>query len=280
MTEVKTLELPEVPVRLAAMQNWWTAMQIRPREIVRWSRFQSDQFIEKEQARQLFEQSEPSAGIRRQSVLQHSYGLAVLFSYVFPLLVRHLSSAGQLNLDMGLLFMAFLVHDQGEPLTANGDVQRNVKENSDDVAEWNAFAKTLEAVPDNVSFFQRRAFLLQFCLKSDEDREQFPALARVALEDLKEKKRNEALVFQALELWDYLMYALEQAVELGNAKILYTIMKGDREKEGDWDEYLALCDQLPGYREELMTEEVQAWLEEFFQRYEEAHPEVVPTTQE
>lgn len=178
-------------------------------------------------------------GVREQDSLKHSYSLTVLGT-IFLERMRDCQP-----LDGELLLSALLIHDHGE-----GEVGRDTlyldKTAEGDLAEYLAFRKRYEPLgPDFRAF--HRAFLLQFAAK---DPPGFPDDAKRVMADLRSGRMPEALAFDALERWDYVLYALEQYFERGNEKILVQVLRNQVPKLD------RLCGELHGLRQVVWTDEI------------------------
>lgn len=180
-------------------------------------------------------------GIRPQDDLQHSYSGAIL-AKIFMLKI----DSYNLNLNKDLVMTAFLIHDHGE-----GELKRDVcwdfKEASDDVKEYYAFTKRYSQLGEEIFAALERAYLLQYALK---ERPDFPQRAQVILSDLAKNNYYEALTFSAIEIWDYLLYALEQNQVKPNPIILFEVTRNQLPRMN------ALAEKLPGLKQEIWTEEI------------------------
>ncbi len=204
----------------------WHAGQVGLPEVVRWKKY-----------------LEKGGGVRRQDSLQHSFSITLLARMLIEKLRPHVA------LDGELLLTASLVHDFGE-----GEIRKDTlfidKNAEGDLREYSAFAARFMQLPNELFEPFCRAFLLQFALKNPEN---FPPAARTIMRALAQEKRMEALAFEALEYWDYLLYALEQYRTHGNAKILAQTLRNVISP------LRKLAVLLPGFSAEVFTEEVDDW---------------------
>ena len=179
-------------------------------------------------------------GVRAQDSLKHSYSLTVLGA-IFLERLRPFQP-----LDGELLLTALLLHDHGE-----GEIGRDTlyldKTAEGDLAEYQAFRKRYETLGAAEFAVFHRAFLLQFAAK---DPPGFPEDAVRAMAALRSGRMPEALAFDALERWDYVLYALEQYFERGNEKILVQVLRNQVAKLD------RLCVELHGLRQAVWTDEV------------------------
>ncbi len=183
------------PATHSALLSIWSSGQTQLPRVVRWLPFHERQ------------------GTRRQDTLQHTYSLAI-FTSVFLERVRPFLA----HLDEGLIMQAILLHDHGE-----GELGRDVlhpnKTGNQDLAEYEAFRKRFQPVKEFRSLHE--AYLLQYSLG---DHHHFPDEAQIILRRLAKRKLSEARAFSAIEAFDYLLYAVEQYVELGNKDILAHVL--------------------------------------------------------
>lgn len=151
--------------------------------------------------------------------------------------------------DEHLLREAVRVHDFGEAIhhEQGHDVILDNKRDEHDRDEYLRFIQYLEQVYPKMETLQRemkRAFLLQFCLKGD------PLLPVDIMEELKRHHRTEALLFEAIERWGYLLYALEQYRLYKNSTVLLNVIKNNRPS------FNRLSKVLPGFAEEIWEQEM------------------------
>ncbi len=191
-------------------------------------------------------------GARPQNSLQHTHAITFLAIVLSKRLRRYTS------LDTELIFTAVHVHDHGEGETEL-DVLYIDKDAALDLREYEVFARRFSQLPDDEFVLFQRAFLLQFCLK---EWGHFPRETRSALKELAEQHRTEALFFEAVERWDYVIYALEQFQERGNKVILIQTL---RHQVQHLDR---LARDLPGFGDEVWTEDVRAWFQALLDQHE------------
>ncbi len=202
----------------------WLTTQTILTDVYRWSRYNR-------------------SPIRLQNDLQHSYSVTILAKVMMEMI-----SPYHPGLDKELILSAFLVHDHGE-----GELKRDIcygdKADHEDVKEYLAFRTRYEQLDTNVFSSLERAYLLQHCLK---DRSDFPEQAATVMSELKKYKYFEALTFGAIEIWDYLLYAMEQDREGRDPVILHQVT-GNHIQQLE-----TLAEKLPGFRETIWTEKVAA----------------------
>lgn len=168
--------------------------------------------------------------VRRQNVLQHTVSIVSLV----PVFVRAL--AGYTSLDGELLRLAFMVHDVGEG-ELGGDVHYIDREVSRDVAEYEAFCRQYRDCAPAVWEQLERAFLLQFAAANPLG---FPDDARVVMAELRGTNPVEVIAFEAIERWDYMLYALEHEAR-GCGRLIVQVL---RNQLGHLDR---LVHELPGF---------------------------------
>lgn len=197
----------------------WLTTQVIFQGVHRWSRYEDK-------------------GIRTQDVLQHSYSITVL-AKIFALKISPYIA----NFNHDLLLTSFLLHDHGE-----GELKRDIcfgnKGNGDDLAEYEAFTRRYRKLEDSVFLHLEKAYLLQYALK---DKPEFPARAQFIIEHLAVDNYYEALAFEAVELWDYLLYAYEQVNNGCDPTILSDVSRNH------WERLNHLAELLPGLFETIWT---------------------------
>lgn len=201
---------------------WFTAQTVFE-GVYRWGRFEQ-------------------IGMRSQDDLQHSYSVTVL-----AMIFLEKISPYHTELDQKLVLQSFLVHDHGE-----GELKRdfciNVKKPIHDVEEYIAFCKRYSQLESSVFSALEKAYLLQHAgLK---DNSIFPENTQNILNYLLQNKYYESLCFKAIEVWDYLLYALEQNRNIPDLIILPEVARNQIPVM----DYLA--QKLPGFKEEIWTPEI------------------------
>lgn len=213
----------------------WHSGQVLLPGVLRWSKY-----------------VERAEGARRQDSLQHSFSLTLLAKILIERLRPHVT------LDSELLLTAALVHDMGE-----GEIGQDTlyidKSVERDLREYQAFVSRFTQLPNAELEAFCRAFLLQFALKSPKG---FPPAACAIMDELARTRRTEALAFEALERWDYVLYALEQYRERENAMILVQTLRHQI------PHLRALAIELPGFGTAIFNEGVYDWCLRFLKEYE------------
>jgi hypothetical protein len=157
------------------------------------------------------------------------------------------------RLDQSLLSAAFKIHDFGEG-ELNRDIPQPEKTEDHDLQEYLAFCQRFKRLPKPVFEHFQRAFLLQFCLDFTDN---FPDEAKEIMADLAKNKKMEALVFRAVEYWDYLLFALEQYAVNEDGVLLTILLKNHT---GVLEN---LKKELPGFEQLFWTEKIQNWCAKF-----------------
>ncbi|MEK7625056.1 MAG: hypothetical protein AAB467_01755 [Patescibacteria group bacterium] len=183
---------------------------------------------------------------RRQDDLQHSYSLVVFTMNFIDQLDLHL----YLKLEPKLLLRAVTFHDHGEA-ELKRDILLSNKSDAEDLREYLAFVIRFGGLKRFDLY--HKAFLLQFVPKRPAN---FPPEAQAIMDQLAEEKRYEVLSFQAIENLDYLLYAIEQRVTMGNRDCLAQVFMNTKPKLD------ALSQVLPGLKQEFWTPGLITWCEE------------------
>lgn len=215
----------------------WTSCQVGLPQVTRWSKY----YQENGQIR-----------ARKQDSLQHSHSIDIL-GHIFCHKIR-----GYISLDEILLLKALAIHDHGEGILLF-DTHYVDKSEDGDLQEYNAFVSSYHVFSEELFEEFHRAFLLQFALKNPAS---FPLEARVIMVELARTNKLECLAFNAIERWDYVLYALEQFLFYGNVKILVQVL---RHQMSHLDR---LAKDLTGFGEQIWTSSVCSWFSEFLARYD------------
>ena len=214
-----------------SMIEAWKSPQEKLNKVIRWKKYLEN--------------------ARPQNSLQHSHSITILGIMVLSRIKSFVS------LDEGLILSALTLHD-----VAEGEVGFDTlyidKTNLSDEKEYFAFVKLYQKTSPDVFDYLHKAFLLQFAFKDPED---FPSSARTEITELRKTKRNEALCFEAIERLDYVFYAIEQATEKNNTKILIQTLRHQLSHLNK------LNQELPGF-ETIWTEEISQWAQQLLSTYE------------
>lgn len=224
-----------VPPRLLPLLGVWKTPQVGLDKVPRWKKY-----------------LKKGKGVRRQNSLQHSLSIAILGSMVTTRLSAYVS------IDAGFVITSLIIHDVGEGIRRK-DVLYIDKTVEEDFDEYLAFRRVYESL--DAALFDRlhHAFLLQFARKNPDI---FPKDARKIMTYLSKKFFLEALIFDAVERWDYVLYALEQYHERGNKKILVQVLRSQISPLNE------LAEKIPGFGTEIWTWEIASWANGFIKDHE------------
>ena len=219
--------------------DMWLAGQVDLPLVQRWSKYDKP--------------NDPHGGVRPQNTLQHSYSIVLLGT-----MVMHMMREANLDLDGELLLTALHLHDHSE-----GDLKRDTlyidKTDEHDLREYEAFVKRFKDLPSAAFRPFEIAFLLQFAGKNPAS---FPEHARNIMGAMQGLWRNEILAFDFIERLDYVLYALEQFCDRGNARILVQVLRHQVPKLD------ALVAQIPTVRPILWTKPVRNAAVDFLAQHE------------
>ncbi|HWB33911.1 MAG TPA: hypothetical protein VG753_01125 [Candidatus Paceibacterota bacterium] len=210
----------------------WKRPQLTLPKVVRWSKYRK-------------------RGTRRQDTLQHTLSIMVLADCVLSDINQYVA------FNKEFVSLALRYHDFGEGETAQGDTLYIDKTVAGDIAEVDAFAARFGIVLGEEVM---EAFLLQFAKNAEK-----MGKYRQQLRRIKKEHKIECLVFDALERFDYFLYAYEQYVEhkkgtIGT-KILVQVLRHNV------PHFKRLARELRGFKEVLWTPELAQWCEMFLERY-------------
>lgn len=221
----------KLPAWLVSHIDVWQSPQTKLPQVTRWSKYIKDE-----------------QGAREQNSLQHSHSITILGALVAP---QMRSYGAQINL--GLLLSALALHDVGEG-ELGADTLYIDKHVQGDVAEYEAFLAWCQPLGQRELLTLERAFLLQFALKNPPE---FNAHARKVMSLLAEEEPETAHAFNAIERYDYVLYAFEQYRTRGNEKILVQTL---RHQMPHLDR---LAGTVPGVREVIWDHDLRKWVGEF-----------------
>lgn len=180
-------------------------------------------------------------GIRKQNDLEHSFSITILASIIMAKICDHTRP-----IDRQLVLNAFLVHDYGEGLLGR-DICLVDKTGHDDIDEYKAFINKFSVLDKRICNQFHRAYLLQYITS---ERPDFPPEAQAIMEELRENRMLEALIFMAVETLEYILYALEQHGN-GHKTILAEVLANAEKR------IAFLKNNLCGFKEAIWTEEIE-----------------------
>jgi len=194
-----------------------------------------------------------------QNSLQHSHAITILGAILVDLLDPYVAYCLPYHsLDRNLILTALAIHDVGE-----GEIKKDTlyidKTPDGDLEEYFAFRERYARLGPRSFEPLHRAFLLQFTFK---DPEVFPPDACHEIQRLGQTHLYEALAFDAIERWDYVLYALEQYHERGNEKILVQTLRNQI------PHFERLTEKLPGFSQTIWTQEISLWTNDFLSAHE------------
>lgn len=225
-----------IPAAVVPQLHALVASQVGWDEVVRWKKYVNK-----------------GEGVREQNSLQHSLSITILGWTVMAQLRSY-----NPFIERGLVMAGLAIHDVPEFILRR-DVLHIDKTVEKDLQEYLAFRQCYEPLGSTMFDPLHRAYLLQFARKNPEI---FPADGRRIMADIRGHSLVEALMFEAVEQWDYVLYALEQYRERGNEKILVQTLRNQIASIGE------LKKLLPGFREEIWTDDFSLWVNEFLKAHE------------
>jgi len=187
--------------------------------------------------------------MRRQSTLQHTHSFSLFAGTAAKMMAPYLfqQSYGH-QLDLLLLEYAFKWHDHAEGLKGRDIITPN-KRDEDDVVEYIIFMKHIKKLPKVIREEYKLSFLLQFALN---DNKLFDPEAQDVIDFILLNLHDEAVVFSALEKFEYLFYPIEM-----QKKHKYLLTWVIRRQISSYQKFAKI---LPGFREILFTESLEEQL--------------------
>lgn len=194
----------------------------------------------------------PMVQCREQNTLGHSYTISLLGNHFVKLLRPYV------ELDADLLLTALLIHDFGEAVrsAAGEDVLWHNKRSERDLEEYEIFLENFSDIKPEIFREYERAFLLQFA-EERKDISCFPDRAKKIVAALRKDHPHEIMAFRAVEYWDYVLYAVAHYMEKENPLLLLKILNDHVDILDD------ISRRLPGFKEEIWTDEIRAWCTHF-----------------
>lgn len=198
-------------------------------------------------------ENDEHGGVRRQNSLQHSHSITRLGEMIMLQLLDH-----GVEFDDSLMKTAFSIHDEGEGVIGEDTLYKD-KTDEQDLAEYVGFLSIYEYLESNIFDYFNRAFLLQFAIKNPVN---FPYQARMVMHVLSTVSTRECHLFEAVERFDYIMYALEQYQFRGNEKIFTQTLRNQIPKLNRIVEMTGI-----GFGK-IWTPEIHSWCQEFVKERE------------
>lgn len=173
-------------------------------KIIRWSKY-------------LPNNGQTSQAIRQHSVKQHTWSAVFFCCFLNKLCPTN-------EIDYYFLTQAFYYHDMPEGILEK-DIPANEKNDSHDLIEYQVFLEYLEKkyFCKFLATYYHSAYLLQFvysCHLDNDKLTKFPDNAQNIIKEIWNKKSQTAILFHALEIFGYFVYATEQYIFFGNQKII------------------------------------------------------------
>lgn len=220
-------------------EDMWTIIQDKQQTVFRWGDY-----------------TECNPGLFKQSNAAHVPSVERLFHHDVLLLREH-----NPDLVVELLYGAIHYHEDPEAVLGE-DVLWHNKGQERDVLEYQTFLKTMVGYPEATRRRLREMFLLQFITGPTDLLAGLNPLTDATLRHLRTNYALEGKIFNALEKFDYYMYAKKRGYdECGDVVILVHVL---RNQAGPLDEY---ANTIPGFREYVWTEAHSEAARVFMERY-------------
>jgi hypothetical protein len=213
----------------------WLSIQTELSEVIRWGRHRA---------------SNPK--LRVQSTDKH----ALSFIIVSKIALLHLDKYYGRHYDTFLLSTTIDLHDLPEGFLKR-DITLREKVEQNDVDEYKAFKQKFQHLSPAVYEYLEYAYLIQFALK---DSGLFPEDARKVMTEIRKDHMREAMLFRALEGWEYIFYAYEAYLDHKDAYILYDVVESQLKK------LQHAARDIAGFRLEIFTKEFEDWCLEVIEK--------------
>lgn len=204
---------------------------------------------------------------RPQTTLAHTATIPLVAMAVIAAVRNH---DEEIPFNEELVLGALLLHDLGETVKAEEgkDTVYLNKNDSQDALELEAFKGHLESYPE----YAREKLLTQYLLQHVRKREAFQGADRAILERLAALNRNEALLFELVERFDYMLYAFHELKERGNMRIMVHTLRNQHAR------LYELSREFKGFAREYYTSGFCHWAEDLLRRHKDDKEEDVPAS--
>ena len=229
-------------------------------QIDKWKRLIDVQFWPQKELSQVIRWAEMTEAVGElivQDVQGHTLAL-------LPLVIeftRLLQPYNPDRFDLALLMAAIYVHDFPEAIT--GDIAVPNHSEIEDVQESATMIELMQKFPHNSYELYYDAFHLQFVTKSAVP-ESFSTKSCDTIKRLSATKQTQALLFRAVEEMDHLFYGMA-CLDIGQPLVLAEAFYSQ------YHRYQMLAKDLPGFKEEIWTDDLRLELMDFYLQHEDNH---------
>ncbi len=244
LQSMKTVVLPQVP-----FLDFWSSLQVGYSQIVRWKGY-----------------VEANPMLRAQTNSEHVASVLLLFEYFLNFeclnhrLVQDVDGHNNQRRQDEIIKMAINLHEIGE--IKNDDTLYHDKSNDKHIAEIKSFILFFDSMPE-LGVNRRlliKAFLLQFTTSDSIDFSVLGSEIQNTFESVKSELSFEGKIFNALERFDYFLYAFESYQNHKDVVILKHVLVNQKHH---LDQYVKEIEGL----EKLWTPEIQTFACDFLEDY-------------
>jgi len=223
----------------------WRASQVPLYEVKRWG------------GMNFFKGENDIIGLRQQSVLEHVHSFSRFVDTAVLLIDPYIRMFKHTFLDKELILRCCRIHDDGEGLLGV-DIKAPQKTEQDDLNEYVAYMEHIQRLPKTVRNINEHAFLLQFALNNSPC---FPNKAKRIMKEIMKSNYYEAVTFHIMEKFEYIFFPLE--LKDFDGDLLANVIK----RQLPFYQKYVENNLLPGFREEIFTEQVENWMLEYLEKH-------------
>jgi len=194
-------------------------------------------------------------GLRQQSTLEHVHSFSLFVDVAIAEINKYIIAINHNKLNYELIHRCCLIHDHSEGLL-NKDIKDYLKTDENDLLEYTTFMEHIRNFSSSIQHQYRYAFLLQFATMNAEC---FAEKERETMSSIMKNNFYEALAFKAFERFEYLFSPIEKVDR--DPDLLASVIRNQISY------YKIYIKKLPGFREEIFTEQVENWMLEYLEKH-------------
>ena len=185
-------------------------------------------------------------GCRKENTLQHSYKTSLLATIILENEKKY-----QTDFDPYIVLKATVLHDLGE--IEEGDTEYVFKTIQGDRREREFFGKLIKPLGQEIGEGLQKAYDIQTIGKKG-----FEEITG----NMGEKYKKEALLFETIERYGYIIFAYRQYRRDGKEEILVQTLRNQHKK------LKLLSERLPGFKEMFYTQRMHESIISFIKSYD------------
>lgn len=208
-------------------------------------------------------------GATPENDLQHTFSASLLAVLIVEALRKDTPG---LKFDAYVVLSCVVLHDMGEAKV--DDTHYIDKTAEGDLREANAFASMIGNLEPLLADALLTAYLVQFASPSSRLRQAGAPNGSIAtrVQQLSDKFQTEALIFEAIERYGYLLYAYREYHLRGDIEILVQVLRNQRTR------LQSLAHALPAFGRHFYTSVLDEKIDHLLRENEGLYPEVSSLT--